>query len=303
MGVPVPKAKKTTRTYVRRNATAVNTLMRDVRYLKRQQYGQTQKGLHILRRPLTPTATQPVFCCINDLTASNPAIGFDGCPWYQLDPGGTNNLIVSNFVPNNNTFYEKMNADIVDTGFAYINDLRLCFRIICNPDGGQQISNKRIRIDLFKQKSRALVTPTALSGIQQLPAVSAQTRLQNLATPTLNRMADEYFNLISTKFINLNPSKVDAVNKGTGLALKYCSMTVPKKYLGKITQQLTSPSTINDGGSTLEGYSPANFSISQRIWCCISSDDPNTFPGTDPDIQVTVSRYVSYKDNIGSSAL
>lgn len=302
-GVKPPPAKKTTRTYVRRNAYAVNTLMRDVRYLKRAQYGHTQKGLHILNRPLTPTATQPLFCCVNDLTAANPVIGFEGAPWYQLNPAGTANTIVSNFVPNNNTYYEKMNSDVVDTGIAFINDLKLTFRIICNPDGGQQISNKRVRIDLFKQKSRALVTPVALAGIQQLPAVASQQKLQNLATPTLNRMSTEYFTPIMTKFVTLNPSKVDPTNKGTGLALKYCSMTVPKKYLGRITQQLTSPATINDGGLTLQGYLPENFPIQQRIWCCISSDDPNTFPANDPEIQVTVQRYCSYRDSIGSSAL
>lgn len=305
MGVKPPPAKKTMRRYVRKNAYAVNTLMRDVRYLKRAQYGQIQKGLHILARPLTPTATQPIFCCVNDLSANNAVLATDGCPWYQLDAAGITNQIVSVFEPNNATYFEKMNFDILDTGVAFINDLKLTFRIACVADGGVQISNKRVRIDLFKQKSRALVTPTTLAAIQQLPSVAAQQRLRNLATPTLNKFASEYFTHISSKWVFLNPSKVDPVNKGTGAALKYVSMTVPKKYLGRITQQATSPVSINDAAAGVPGplWRPENFPNQQRIWCCISSDDPNTFPGTDPELEITVQRYCSWRDGLGSSAL
>lgn len=305
MAVKPPPAKKTMRRYVRRNAYAVNTLMRDVRYLKQAQYGQVQKGLHILNRPLTPTQGQPVFCCINDLSAQNTVLGTDGAAWYQLDATGTINNIASRFEPNNLGYYEKMNTDILNGGVAFINDLKLTFRIFCSPDSGQQISNKRVRIDFFKQKARALVTPTSLSAIQQLPSVAAQQRLRNMATPTLNKFASEYFHRIGTKWVFLNPSKVNSTDKGTGAALKYVSMTVPKKYLGRITQQFTSPVTINDAAAGTPGplWSPENFPNAQRIWCSISSDDPNTFPGNDPEIQVTVQRYCAYRDAIGSSAL
>lgn len=301
---PLP-AKKTVRRAVRKNQFAVNTLMRDVRYLKRAQYGQIQKNLQFLERALRPTSTQPVFFCANDLSANNAVLGTQGCACYQLDATGSTSNIVSYFEPNNNGYYNNMNGDILNAGVAYVNDVKLTFRIFCEPDNGVQISNKRVRIDLFKQKARAFVTPVALAAIQQLPSVAAQGRLQNLATPTLNHMPSEYFVKIGTRFVTLNPSKVNATDKGTGLALKYVSMTIPKKFLGRITQQATSPATINDAAAGLPGpgWSPENFPNNQRIWCCVSSDDPNTFPGTDPEIQVTVQRYCSWRDAIGSSAL
>lgn len=300
--VKPPAAKKTTRTYVRRNSFAVNKLSRDVRYLKRASYGHIQKGLHILTRPLVPTSTQPCFCCINDLQADNAVLGTSGAPWFQLNAAGTQSVITANFEPNDNGYFEKMNNDIINGGIAWISDIKLTFRIFCDPDAGQQISNKRVRIDLFKQKSKAFVTPTTIQDIQQLPAISAQTRLQNMATPTLNKFAPEYFTLISTRFVYLNPSKVNPTDKGTGAALKYVSMSVPKKFLGRITQQYTSPVTINDGVPG-PGWQTSNFPNNQRIWCMISSDDPNTFPATDPDISITCQRYCVYRDSLGSSAL
>jgi len=101
----------------------------------------------------------------------------------------------------------------------------------------------------------------------------------------------------------LNPSKVDSTDKGTGAALKYVSMTVPSKYLGRVTQQVTNP--VVDGGTSTNGpgYEITNMPIHQRIWCMVSSDDPNDFPGLDPEIVVTCQRYVSWRDNVGSSAL
>jgi len=305
MAVKPPPKKKTTRSYLRKSIYAVNDLHRDVQYLKRARYGQIQKNLHILTRPLIPTATQPVFCCVNDLSAANAIIGQDGAPWYQLDAAGNTNNLVSYFEPNNNSYYDKMNADILDTGCAWVNEIKLTFRIFCEAENGVQISNKRVRIDFFKQKSRALVTPTALVSIQQLPAVAAQRKLRNLANPALNAMPSEYFTRIGSRWVTLNPSKNDDNNKGTGLALKYCSYSIPKKYLGRITQQYTSPVSINDaaGATVGSGFLPENMPISQRIWCCVSSDDPNTFPSTDPEIQVQVQRYCSWRDTLGSAAL
>lgn len=299
--VAVPKKRRTTRTYTRRNSFAINDLARDVRYLKRARYGSVQKNLQILTRPLTPTATQPCFCVINNVQADNPASGAVGAQWYQLNAAGIS-TIVSNFERNDATFWDQQNDDIVDGGVALLGAIKLTFRIFCDPDNGQQISNKRVRIDLFKQRTQALVTPTALADVQQLPAVSAQTRLLNMANPALNKFNPEYFHMIATKWCYLNPSKVNATDKGTGAALKYVSMEVPRKYLGRVTQQLSSPDGPNDP-SAGPGFQVSNFPIAQRIWCMISSDDPNTFPATDPEIQVTCQRYVSWRDTTGSAAL
>lgn len=109
--------------------------------------------------------------------------------------------------------------------------------------------------------------------------------------------------MIGTKFVFLNPSKTDPENKGTTAAIKYCSMSVPRKYLGRVTQQTTNPAY--DGGPDTDGigWNVQNMPIHQRIWVMISSDDPDTFPGTDPELQINVSRYVSWRDTQGSAAL
>jgi len=181
--VPVKRKKKTLSSYNRMNSMAINSLSRDVRFLKMARYGAVQKNLHVLSTALVPTSTQPCFCVINDIQSKNPLTLAAGCPWYQLNTAGAS-TIISRFENNDATYYNHMNDDIIDGGIAYITALKLCFRIFCNPDSTTQISNKRVRIDLFKQKSRALVTPNALADIQQLPSVAAQTRLQNMANPT-----------------------------------------------------------------------------------------------------------------------
>lgn len=298
--VPLPKKRRTTRAYTRHNSVAINQLARDVKYLKVARYGSVQKNLQILSRPLQPTATQPCFCVINNIQADDPVSGASGAQWFQLDPGGTS-TIVSRFERNDLTYFDQQNADIIDGGVAFLTSIKLCFRIFCDPDNGQQISNKRVRIDLFKQNSKALVTATSGSDIQQLPATTAQRKLRNMATPTLNKFNPEYFHLIGTKWCFLNPSKVNDTDKGTGAALKYISMEVPYKYLGRVTQQTTNPASIDDPAG--EGWQTTNFPIHQRIWCMISCDDPNSFPGTDPSVQVTCQRYVSWRDTQGSAAL
>ena len=298
---PVPRTKRTTRTYTRKNAIAVRSLARDVRYLKMARHGEIQRNLQTLTRDLQPTLTQPCFCVINDIQADNPVSGAAGAPWYQLNSGGTS-TIVSNFQRNNNTFWENQNFDIVDTGSFYLHELKLTFRINCLPDNNLQISNRRVRIDIFKQRSRALSTPSTLSTINQLPAVAAQTRLQRLARPDQNKWNPVYFELIMTKWVFLNPSKTNPTDKGTGAAIRYCSMSVPKKYLGKFTQQITDPSTPQD--PTGPGYGVSNFPIHQRIFCCVSSDLDNTVPSPGlPDVQISCQREVTFRDSIGSASL
>jgi len=302
--VAVPSKKRTARTYTRQNSFAINSLARDVKYLKMARYGAVQKNLHVLSTALVPTSTQPCFCVINDIQSKNPLTLAVGCPWYQLNTSGAS-TIVSRFENNDATFFNQMNNDIIDGGIAYITSLKLCFRIFCNPDSTTQISNKRVRIDLFKQRSRALVTPNALGDIQQLPSVAAQTRLQNMANPTRNKFCPEYFQLIKTRFCFLNPSKTSDVNKGTGAAIKYVSMDVPFKHLGRVTQQDTIPFAPDTNPPTppTTGWGVDNMPINQRLWIMISSDDPNTFPSTDPELRVTCQRYVSWRDTTGSSAL
>lgn len=298
--VPLPKKRRPQ--YSRTNALAVRKCVRDIAYLKRARHGEVQKNLQILNRTLAPTATQPCFCVINDIRAENPVSGATGAPWYQLNAGGTN-TVVANFVKNQDTYYSEMNSDIVDTGSFYLSKLKLVFRLVCVATNNVQISNKRIRIDFFKQKSRALKTPTALTDIQQLPAVAAQQKLLNMANPAQNMWNSEFFTLIGSRFTYLNPSKTAGTDKGTGAAIKYVSMDVPAKHLGKFTQQLTDPSTPQDP-NTDEGWGINNFPISQRIWCMVSCDIPQTTPSVGiPDITVQVQRYVQFRDSIGSSSL
>ena len=304
--VPVPRAPRTlkSRYYVRKNAYQINRISRDVRYLKMARYGAVQKNLHILNRQLTPTSTQPVLGVVNNIQADNPESGALGAPWYQLDATGTSNTVVSRFIRNDDTYWDQQNLDIVDGGIAFIHDLKLTFRLFCDPDSGVQISNKRVRIDLFKQKTRALVTPQSLGDIQQLPAVAAQVKMRNMANPTLNKFNPEYFHLIRSRFVFFNPSKTDADNKGTGAALKYVSMSVPKKYLGRVTQQSTNPQYPGGPSTSGDGFGINNMPIHQRLWVMISTDDPNTFPANEPEIKVSIQRSVTWRDTTsGSSAL
>ena len=184
----------------------------------------------------------------------------------------------------------------------YLSALKLTFRVACIPENNVQISNRRVRIDIFKQRSSALKTPSSISDIQQLPSVNAQTRLANMARPDLNKFNPEFFDLIMTKWVFLNPSKTDGTDKGTGAAIKYVSINVPSKYLGLVTQQITDPSTPDDPSGP--GFGVSQMPISKRVWAMVSSDVGNTVPSPQfPDIQITCQRYASFRDSIGSSAL
>lgn len=305
--VPLPKKKRTTRSYARTNALAVRKCMRDVAYLKRSQYGPVQKNLQVLRTGMRPTATQPCFFVANNITCENPDTSDVGCQVYQLNPAGTGNTVATTFVRNDNTFFNQMNRDILEQGIALIGSIRMTFRIAAVPDSGRQISNKRVRIDIFKQKSKALVTPINLTDVQQLPAVPAQLKLQNLANPAANAWSHDYFDLIETKFVYMNPSKTNATDKGTGASIKYCTMSVPHAYLKRpVTQQTTAPAWAGD--DTLVAPDDSNWGISQmpinqRIWVCVSCDDPNSFPNTDPEIDVTCQRFVSWRDTSSGSSM
>lgn len=305
---PAPKPqRKTTRTYARSNALAVRSCMRSIHRLKISQYGPIQKNLQVLRTGMRPTSNQPCFFVCNNITCQNPDTSDVGCLVYQLNAAGTGNTIPTSFVRNNNSYFDQQNRDILEQGIALVRDIKMTFRIQCLSENGQQISNKRVRIDMFKQKSKALVSPLSLGDVQQLPAAVAQSKLRNLANPAANRWNEEYFDLISSRFCYLNPSKTNATNKGTGAAIKYVSMTVPSKYLRRpITQQTTAPATAID--DTLVTADDSNWGvgqmpINQRIWICVSSDDPNSFPGTDPEIDVTCQRYVSWRDTSSGSAM
>lgn len=305
--VAVPAKKRTTRTYTRSNAIAVNRLARDVRYLKVSQYGPLQKNLQVLRTGMRPTETQPCFFVANNITCNNPDTNDVGCLVYQLNAAGTGTTVPTSFVRNDNTYFNQMNRDILEQGIALVREIKMTFRIQCIPEDGRQISNKRVRIDMLKQKSKSLVTPISLTDVQQLPATSAQLKLQNLANPAANRWCEDYFDLIQTRFVYLNPSKTNATDKGTGASIKYVSMTVPAKYLRRpISQQTTAPAWAGD--DTLIAPDDANWGISQmpinqRIWVCVSSDDPNSFPATDPELDVTCQRFVSWRDTSSGSSM
>ena len=88
--VRLPAAKKTPKSYVRKNAKAVNSLYRSVRQLKMSQYGSKQVGYHKMTTHVTPIATAPVLFDMLDFSVRHPANGVQVPSgfFYQISTAG-----------------------------------------------------------------------------------------------------------------------------------------------------------------------------------------------------------------------
>lgn len=301
--VPVPRTKKRTRTYVRKNAMAVNSLSKQVRSLKVSQYGKPQTGFHRFSNHVVPIQRYPVLFDMLDYTVnhqsgagtlipSGPIFQYSGATLQAVATWDRANLT--------SVFWLGENTDTVDTGAYYATWMDYCIAI--EGDGG--LDDTRVRVDIFYQKPKSVWQGPP--GTQNILLPNALNQFDNIATPELNQINPKYFRKVYTKVVYFN-SRTD---EPTALAIGRTQFTPNKRYVRfrcspkkLIKQALTNP--VSQGGPEAVipdgSFGHLNTPVGQALWCLISTDDQSALTGD--AVKVTISRKLGWRDPLGSSQL
>lgn len=299
--VSLPRAPKTNRNYVRKNAKAVNSLYRSVRNLKMSQYGSKQVGYHKMTTHVTPIARAPVLFDMLDFSVRHPANGVQvpSGYFYQISTAGALSQVAGwESCQPTNLFWADEKTDIPDTGKMFACDMDYTFRI----EGIDSLDDTRVRIDVFQQKMSVYYARpnTAVGGILALP--HALAALDNMATPTLNRINSLYFKKVKTIWKYFN-SHTGGVTTQTTPNIQYASFRMKPnmliQQLGTVPAVVNNPSDVPVTGGQWGIY---NKPLRQSLWCLISTDDATAALPSDA-VRVTVTRKVVYRDHVGAAGL
>jgi len=301
--VPVPKKRRTTRTYTRRNSTAINSLARDVRYLKQARYGSVQRNFQTSNL-MIPLAGQPIitdlmdFSCVRSTADQGARFG----QYSTTTPPILQN--VGQWSPSTNLFHRDQNLDLPDTGKYLALNCHITMRF----QGTPSAIDTRIRVDLCSVKK----VPQTRIGTDIFALPSALNQLTNLANPELNKLGgNPYIKVWSTKWLYLSSSR----NMGAGSAgpqapgpavtgnSGYLSFTIKPKNGRMRTQMVTVPATPQDTNTVIDGdWGPYNIGDQTApLFLIISSSDPSVLGPAPNSVTVQCSRTVTWRDPIGQS--
>jgi len=298
--VPVPKKKKTTRSYARSNALAVNRNTKLLQELKMSQYGSVQKNFQASRGTCNPVNGRPVLLDLSDFSKGDPTTSPPtmGGYWYQKDVSGTLQQVNMWTEPpaffGQNPFWQNVNKDIPNSGKIFECWQKITFKF----EGNLRLTDTRIRIDLFRAKAKAFtpnagVTPTLiLPG--SLGAFGGLAECQN-------KISSTYFSKVMTRWVYMNSSRPDA-NVGTvqGTTGNSRFVSIYTKLNRVRTQSLTTPIGTAQSGAPepQEGaWGPLQSSIQAPLWCLISASDP--LQGDVQDVICSATRTVCWRDPQG----
>jgi len=265
--VPVPKAKKSPRTFARTTARGVNSNFRMLKQIQMKMLGHVQKNYHEWPVRLSPTATSPICFDATDFSRNLGQAGA-GCAVFNLNQLGqvavATNFRTQPLCSSGNPFWEGTTADIPDTGRFTPIYAKYHFKIEGTAATG--LDNVRVHIQMFSMKAKAL-TQTLNTGNAAVVMPQAMKHLTNMADPTKNRLSNDFFKKYKSTWVFLN-SQLGGTSgvKGTTGNIFYRSMTIrPKKTR---TQKFTSPIV---AGSTipepLEGHWGANhYFAAHELW-------------------------------------
>lgn len=294
--------KKPRKVVDRSQNMAIMKLSKQVKSLQMAKYGKNQNNFQTTVAPVVPRADRPVMFDLTDFTCQNSALNSIGCRLYSLDNAGQPSVITNWETAQQigNPYWQNQNSDIVDTGSYFPKYCRLTLKF----EGRPNLVDTRIRVDLVSLKGSAFKANAPGAPILVPPA--SLPYLQNLATPSINRISREYFQVYQTKFVYINSKVGDATNnnatKGTTGNTKFITFEVrPKKprYQAKTfpiagTLQPDVAQTEPDFGA----FGPTNVPLDQPLWCIISTNNVATTPET--AVMCTASRFCKWADTIGS---
>lgn len=309
--VPVPRKKKTARTYTRTNSLALNKLTRQVRTLREQTYGNFQQNVRGTQDPLQIYKGFPLIVNMNDYTSNRsnnsvvPPIVSVGGRVFQVQapvPPATDTTVqpVTHWIRSDfsdSLYLSGQNRAIVgDTGqyFALGNTTTLQFTVSSNASARPP----RIRIDLFTFKPKGLIPNTWSDPTQgrnrTFPWCASQ--LTDMAA-LQNCYNSAYLKLLKTKTIVCNNDT--ALVSGGGVMVKEYRHTVSVKPHRLIKQTRPDPDIpgTTDPEIALGKYGPFNTSPLDACCLLISTDNEDN----DVHIHVRMMSKVSWRDQVGSS--
>lgn len=297
--VPVPKKAKTTRSYTRTTALAVNRNAKLINELKMSQYGCVQKNFQVSRATVTPFNGRPILFDLTDFSKADPtAVGgpVTGALWYQYSAGGTLQTINqwTSAPLGLNPYFLGVNKDIPDSGKMY----QMWQKTVLKIEGSPNIDDTRVRIDVFRAKARAFTPNSNLTTTLILP--NALNHFGGLADNT-NRISSTYYSKVMTKWVYLNsgrPTGGMGATQGTTGNSRY--VTIYTKLNRVRTQNIGIPYNPNVQNPEFQegSWGPLNSGISAPLWACVSCQNPDS---TGDNVLVSASRTVVWRDPQGQA--
>jgi len=263
-----------------------------IRQLKMSQYGSVQKNFQITRGNCNPVNGRPILLDLSDFskgdtTTSPPTLGGQ---WYQKDLSG--NLQSVNMWTSSplgaNPFWLDVNKDIPNGGKIFACWQKITFKF----EGNLRLTDTRIRIDVFRAKTRAFTPNAGITASLILPG--ALNHFGGLAE-CQNKISSQYFDHKISKWVYMNSSRPDAnigTVQGTTGNSRFVSIYIKMDHLR--TQSLTAPvGTAQSGVPEFQegNWGPLNSSLGAPYWCLISASDP--LQGDVQDVVCSATRTVS----------
>ena len=309
---PPPK-KRTTRTYVRSNALAVNRLTRDVQFLKRARHGKVQMNLQHFSVPIRPSSTEPYAIDITqfDYRRVNSAnVIIPGTPVYQWDTHAGGITTPASFFagPATSTNYHGANplwagltTDIPDGGQYLPISSTYNFTIT----GATHLVDAKVTFTLMREKKRT--TRTALQTLGMNMPHSLRY-MDNISDKSLNCLPPDRFKVYWSRSVYINSRSDQTKTGATTGNIKSFSFTV--KHKGGVKRQ---NKTFPNDTDTLPVQFPTESHIDpdldfgpfgmhntdplSALWLVISSTDSE---GTTAQVPIVhCSRKVYWRDQVG----
>lgn len=310
--VAVPKKKRTAKTYVRNNARAINTLHRDIKYLKMAQHGSFQMSRQmcysfnvndqqVVAIPVDQfDAKRDVM--VGDPNANPPysntiAAHVNGTPVFVAKPSSTALEIATQWQPQagfkvdttaggGKALWEGINHNIPDSGKYFCDSAHYQINMSCIAQ------SRNIIFTLMYQLPKGIVKNTVLSDTQYsavMPnALRYMTKLSTFTGPGVHLPTNRYKVLWSKRFSfnSLTHGDGNKTMASTGNRRQFSFTIRPKKV---VKQLYPVPSDHNDpsvadtilvpSGTRLNPYAWGPFGPNQRGLCeplylLITSDVP-----------------------------
>lgn len=323
---PVPKKRKTTRSYVRSNAIATRVNSRRISSLWNKQFGPLQRNLHINNAELIINCYQPIafdasdFTCAKAFTptGSNNVLTTKGCHVWQPNLANTAIDTASKFHPpfntgesgslNINALWASDNLDIPDGGRYKPIRADYQLEIIGKP----KIDDVWVQIDLFTQHHGFQSWEKAIAGATNKQRVMPDALINMGRMIDQNELNPAYFKRYKRIRVYLNSQSsahtaagiIQDGNRATTGNTKYVKFTVrPKKVRQQLYTTPQTPGTIENDGDQTDHGTYGSFQVDPRtpLWCMVSTTDVT---GTDGDsVKINIKRHVVWRDINGGTGL
>ena len=311
-GTSIPRKKKTTRTYVRKNAIVNRRQSRQIRTLFNMRYGPVQRGLQLGNISFHINASQPICFDAADFTSSRisqTGTVSGGCQVWQVNTLTTGITAAGNFTTStvgNNAYWVYSNKDKIEGG--RYKPLYCTYTV--EVSGRGLLDSTHIQMDLFAQKAgfEKFAAPSAGMSVYQRFMPDGLVNLTSMCFE--NSFNPSLFKTYSRKRMLIN-SQVSLSTDGQGTTtgyqgstsnVKYFKFTVKPKHARK--QLDTFPETPGvveqeQGASTYGGYGLLNVDPRTPLWCMFSTTDRTSLDGD--SVQIRIKRHCVWRDISGGT--